>query len=682
MKISTAQVASRRAALLTLGVVVILVGAIFAIHAPTPATSAVSSGLPAGYQSAAAELRQQALPSPGVAPALVVYSSSDGASLSAAERDAVNARAQALAPLGIGGEASPPTYSADGTVAVVAVPVSTIDAAKVGPSVTAIRAIASASLPVGLVAQVTGGPAFTTDLTKVFEGADTTLLIATAAVVAVLLLITYRSPWLWLVPLFVVGIAEQVTTKVVALVAPHFGIVIDPASAGITSVLVFGAATDYALLLIARYRDQLRQQESRFEAMRTAIRRTAEPIIASAATVALSLLTLLFAQQESLRGLGFSAAIGIVVAMLSGLVVLPAAMVIFGRRIFWPFVPRLGDAAREGRVWGRVGTVVARRPKGVGLAAAAVLVLLALGGSGLSIGLSQNDQFRVKPEAVSGQETLARAFPAGAASPATIVTAPSSVAAVIAAVESVPGVATAKAGASAGDVAQIDVVLTSSPGTEESYAAIRALRDAVANVSGADAVVGGEVATRLDVKDVAVRDARVVIPLVLLLVGGVLVLLLRSLLAPVLLVATVLGTFFAAMGSSWWIFQNVLHYPALDTGVLLLAFLFLVALGVDYNIFLATRAREEASGSDTRAGMLTALRATGGVITSAGILLAAVFSVLGVLPLIALAQIGLIVCIGVLLDTLLVRTVLVPALAFILGERFWWPGRVRADSAD
>jgi RND superfamily putative drug exporter len=402
--------------------------------------------------------------------------------------------------------------------------------------------------------------------------------------------------------------------------------------------------------------------------------------------VTLALLALLLAQQESLRAIGFSSAVGVVVAMLFGLFVLPAAMVIFGRRLFWPFVPRVGDAAREGKFWGRIGESVRRRPNLVGIGATLVLVLLALGAVGLQVGLSQNEQFRIQPESVIGQETLANSFPAGSSAPATVLTTPASVEAVTAAAKATPGVVSVTAGPNAGDVAQLDVVLSAEPGTEQSYEEVRTLRDAVGAVPGADAVVGGDTATRLDSKDAAARDAKVIIPIVLILVFSVLVLLLRSVLAPVLLVATVLGTFFAALGASWWIFQNVLGYPALDNGVLILSFLFLVALGVDYNIFLATRAREEALLTNTRDGMMTALKATGGVITSAGILLAAVFAVLGVLPLIALAQVGLIVCIGVLLDTLLVRTVLVPALAFIFGERFWWPSRVdgrdRPDSDD
>ena len=679
MKFPTRHVSSRGRALLLLLLVLVVTGAIFAAPAPTPSKALVSSGLPSSYQSAEAELRQQQLPTPGVSPAIVVYSNTNGSALTDQGKAAIAGQSAALAKYAVGGQIGPAVYSPDGTVALVSVPVSTVDQAAVPKTVEGIRAVATAGLPAGMKAQVTGEPAVITDIGKVFEGADTKLLAATASVVAVLLLITYRSPWLWLVPLTVVGIAEQLTTKLVALIAPHFGVVIDPAAAGITSVRVFGAATDYALLLIARYRDQLRSNESRFDAMSIALRKTAEPIIASAVTVTLALLSLMFAQQESLRAIGFSGAIGVIVAMLTGLFVLPAAMVVFGRKLFWPFTPNVGDEPREGKFWGRVGESVRRRPLVVGAVALAALLVLALGIQGLSVGLSQNEQFRVKPEAIAGQETLAKAFPAGSSSPVTIVTNPQSAQEVSAAVKAVPGVASVTPGASSGNVAEVNAILNAAPGTEESFTTIRAMRDAVAAVPGADAVVGGNDATSLDSKDAAARDAKVIIPIILVIVLAVLLLLLRSLVAPLLLVATVLVTYFAALGASWFIFKNVLGYPALDLQVLILSFLFLVALGVDYNIFLATRAREEAAHSDTRDGMLTALRATGGVITSAGVLLAAVFAVLGVLPLVALAQVGLIVCIGVLLDTLIVRTVLVPALAFILGEKFWWPAKVTAD---
>ncbi len=681
MRFPTGHVARRRNAFLLLGLLVVVIGVVFSVKAPAPVTPEVSSGLPASYQSAQAQLRQESLPSTGVDPAIVVFSRSDGGPLTDADRTAVATRESALAPLAVGGQVPPAVFAPDSTVALVTVPVDVTDQGAIAGEVGKIRTAAAAELPPGMQAQVTGGPAITADLTKVFDGANTTLLIATASVVALLLLITYRSPWLWLVPLIVVAVAEQLTTKLVALLAPPLGIAVSGDATGITSVLVFGAATDYALLLIARYRAELRQQESRFEAMQVAVRRTAEPILASAATVTFALLTLLLADQTNLRAIGFSAAVGVVIAMLTGLFVLPAAMVVFGRGLFWPFVPRVGDAMREGKFWGRVGELVQRRPNVTGVAATAVLLVMALGGSGVSVGLSSAEQFRVKPEAVLGQQTLATAFPAGSSNPAAVLTDPASVAAVTTALQSVPGVVSVDPGAASDEVAQLTVVLTGAPGSEESYDQIRALRAAVAEVPGADAVVGGDVATRLDSQTAATRDTRVVIPLVLVLVALVLILLLRSLFAPLLLVATVLGTFFAALGASWLIFVHVLGYPALDNSVLLLSFLFLVALGVDYNIFLTTRAREEAMLAGTRPGMLTALRATGGVITSAGILLAAVFAVLGVLPLVALAQVGIIVCVGVLLDTLLVRTVLVPSLAFIFGPKFWWPAHIEPAAA-
>jgi len=680
VNVLTGHVASWRRAFVVLLLGLVATGAILALPTPQKIEPLVSSGLPLSYQSAEAELRQEQLPSDGIAPAIVVVSREDGGTLTESDQQAVDQIAASVAPLSVLGANGPPAtpvYSPDGTVAIVAVPLdTTVELTQLSDDVTEVRDAAEADVPAGLVVQVTGGPAFTADIVAVFEGANFTLLAATATIVAVLLLVTYRSPWLWIVPLVIVASAEQVTLKLINVLAPQFGIVIDDSNIGITSVLVFGAATDYALLLIARYRDRLRREENRFAAMRFALARTAEPVIASAATVTLALLTLLLADQETFRGLGFSAAIGVVVAAISALVFLPAAMVVFPRGIFWPFTPKVGDAPREGRIWGRIGELSSRRPHLVGIGATVFLVVLSLGAVGLQIGLSQNEVFRVKPEAVAGQETFAKAFPAGANEPVAIMTNPESVDSVIEAVSGVEGVVSAEPGPAEGDIAQVDAVLDFETGTDESYQAIRDIRAAIAEVDGADAVVGGTTATSLDQLDAALRDAKVIIPLVLIIVMLVLVLLLRSVLAPLLLVGTVLLTYFAALGSSWLIFQNVLGYPALDTGVLVISFLFLVALGVDYNIFLATRAREEARKTDTRSGMLTALKATGGVITSAGILLAAVFAVLGVLPLIALAQIGIIVGIGVLLDTLLVRTILVPALAFVFGERFWWPAKV------
>lgn len=693
MSLFTRVVRGRLAAWLTLAAALVVGVVAFGLPKPDNPAPVSDTGLSVEWQSTQVERLQEQLPSKDAQTALVVVSRADGGPLSGADRSTLDGISGDLGSLAAGGRVSPAQVSPDGTVALVAVPLST----EGGPSavVDEVEKLREAvgDLPGELTVEVTGGPAFTADLGKVFQGADTTLLLVTAAVVAVLLLVTYRSPFLWLVPLLVVGATEQITLRVVESLVPAFGIYLPSGQVtGIASVLVFGAATNYALLLIARYREELRREEDRFAAMRSALRRTAEPILASGSTVVLGVLTLLLSEQETNRALALACATGVIFAILSALFVLPAALLLFGRGLFWPFVPRVGSAAREGRIWGRLGELVVRRPLPVAALAVLLLAGLALGGLGIRTGLSETEQFSEKPEAVAGAETLARAFPAGSTQPVAVLTTPQAAQAVLAAAGGVDGVASARPGAAGDRVAQIDVVLTAEPGSAASDRAVVALRDAVSAVpdsappavEGADApdgaLVGGSVAATYDSNEANTKDLKLILPLILLLVGAVLVLLLRGLLAPLLLVLTVIASFFASLGAAWLLFDHVLDFPALDSGVLLLAFVFLVALGVDYNIFLVTRAREDARRSGTRDGMLSALRVTGGVITSAGILLAAVFAVLGVLPLITLTQIGIIVCIGVLLDTLLVRTVLVPALAFLLGDRFWWPGRITRDA--
>ncbi|MEH1099812.1 MMPL family transporter [Micromonospora sp. CPCC 205561] len=694
MSVFTRVAGGRLAAWLTVVAAIVFGAAVFGLPKPDNPAPVSSTGLSAEWQSTQVERLQDQLPSRDVQPAIIVVSRDDGGPLTEADRAELTGRAGELGRFAVGGRVSPPQVSPDGTVALVAVPLSTAGGQdEVAGRVDELRASLD-DVPAALSAEVTGGAAFATDLTKVFDGADTTLLAVTAAVVALLLLVTYRSPFLWIVPLVVVAATEQLTLRALDTVVPAFGINLPGgAVTGIASVLVFGAATDYALLLIARYREELRREEDRFVAMRAALRRTAEPILASGGTVVLGVLTLLLSEQELNRALAVACATGVVLAMLSALFVLPAALVILGRGLFWPFVPRVGGAVREGRLWGRLGAAVERRPVPVALLATLLLAGLALGGLGIRTGLSETEQFRVKPEAVAGAETLARSFPAGTTQPVAVLTTPSAVRAVTEAAAAVPGVASARPGEAGERVAQVDVVLEAEPGTTAANRAVEALRDAVVTVPGSappavqgapafdGAVVGGEVAATYDENEANGRDLRLILPIILLLVAAVLVLLLRGLVAPVLLVLTVIASFFASIGASWLLFDHVLDMPALDSGVLLLAFVFLVALGVDYNIFLVTRAREDARRAGTRDGMLSALRVTGGVITSAGILLAAVFAVLGVLPLILLTQIGIIVCIGVLLDTLLVRTVLVPALAFTLGDRFWWPGRIAREPA-
>ena len=571
----------------------------------------------------------------------------------------------------------PPQLAKDGTAAIAVVPITATTATETADKVRALRENLRAAAPTGVTVQVTGPAAVQADLAAVFQGANTRLLLATASVVGLLLLLTYRSPILWLIPLIVVGIADRLAAVLATHVLKAAGIPWDESTIGILSVLVFGAGTNYALLVISRYRDELRREPDRYAAMRLALRHSGESVVLSATTVGLGVLTLLLSLVPATRGLGLASAVGVTVAATYALVVLPCVLVLFGRWVFWPLVPRVGQAQLvESRFfWRRVGDLVASRPRVFVVATLVVLAALAAGIPQIRSGLAPNDQFLSKPEAIAAAERLAKSFPAGSSDPLVIVTS-GDPAAVVTAVKAVPGVASAAPGATAGGRSQAAVVLSSDPGSQAARDAVRAVREAVRGIP--ETFVGGTEARQVDADDAASRDRGVIFPLILGLVLLSLVLLLRSLVAPIVLVGTVVLTFLAALGVSWWIFTKVFNFSALDVSTPLYTFLFLVALGVDYNIFLVTRAREETPAHGSREGMLRALAATGGVITSAGILLAAVFAVLGVLPLVVLAQIGVVICVGVLLDTLVVRTVLVPALAIILGDRFWWPRRIPA----
>ena len=565
--------------------------------------------------------------------------------------------------------------SEDGQAAISVLAVEATGATDTADAVTALRDQLEERTPDGVRAEVTGPAAIQADLAAVFDGADFRLLAATASVVALLLVITYRSPILWVIPLLVVGIADQAAAVLATQVLAGLDVPWDESTTGILSVLVFGAGTDYALLLISRYRDELRVHEDRREAMRVALGRTAHAVLSSATTVVLGVLCLAFSLIPTTRGLGIACAVGIVVAASFALVALPATLVLFGRWVFWPKAPAVGsESLAEGRsLWRRVGDAVSRRTTTFVVGTLLLLAVLAGGLLDMKLGLPTADQFLQTPEAISAGEELAQHFPAGSADPAVVMTEVPSEATTT--LEDLDGVDSVRAGASGNGWTQLDVVLNDSADSAAAEQAVVQMRAALADLDG-DSHVGGTTAEAIDEADAAARDRWVIFPLILALVLGALMLLLRSLVAPVLLVMTVLGTYLAALGASWWLFKDVFGFSGVDVGMPLLAFLFLVALGVDYNIFLVTRAWEEVPGHGAREGMLRALAATGGVITSAGILLAAVFAVLGVLPLVVLAQLGVVICIGVLLDTLVVRTVLVPALALKLGDRFWWPRRL------
>ena len=568
-----------------------------------------------------------------------------------------------------------PIVSEDGTAAFGTITIDADSATENGDLVDELRAELRAEAPEGLQVQVTGPAGIRADLGAVFSGANFRLLAATAGVVALLLLLTYRSPILWVIPLVVVGLADRLAAIVATHTLRTAGVPWDESTIGILSVLVFGAGTNYALLLISRYRDELRATEDRFQAMRVSLRHSGEAILTSASTVVLGVLTLLLSVFPATRGLGLASAVGIVIAAGYALVVLPSVLVLFGRWVFWPLAPRVGDAAlvESGRsVWARVGAQVARRPLVFIVATLAVLGVMGSGLFRIETGLSPADQFLRKPEAIVALERLGESFPAGQSDPAIVITEDDG-ARVVEAAEAVPGVESATVGDTVDELTQVRVVLEPEPGSDEARQVVRDLRAAFDGLE--PTYVGGTEAQAVDSRDGSAQDQRTIIPLILVLVLGILVVLLRSLVAPLVLVATVVGTYGAALGASWVLFTQFLGFERLDTSVPLLTFLFLVALGIDYNIFLVTRAREESRQHGSKRGMLRALTATGGVITSAGILLAAVFGVLGVLPLVVLAQIGVVIGIGVLLDTLLVRTVLVPAIAVLLGDAFWWPRR-------
>uniref|UniRef100_UPI00389B2D3F MMPL family transporter n=1 Tax=Mycobacterium sp. HUMS_1102779 TaxID=3383487 RepID=UPI00389B2D3F len=552
--------------------------------------------------------------------------------------------------------------------------------------VAAARAAARDGLPAGLRAHVTGGPAFGADIANAFTDANVTLLAVTAAVVALLLVATYRSPVLWLAPLLVIGFADRVATAVGTAVARLTGLSFDGSTAGITSVLVFGAGTNYALLLISRYRQELRRQSAHpdhREALRRAVRRAGPAIVASNATVVLALLTLLCASTPSTRSLGALAACGLLVAAVSVLVVLPPVLALCGRRLFWPFVPQPAGHARESGPWLRVAQWVDRRPAVVAAVAITVLAALATGLLGTRIGLSQTEQFRVRADSVAGYDVVAAHFPAGLVNPTLVVAQTARAPRVQRAIDSTPGVVSAtESGRSPSGLTEWSVVTDAPPSSERAFETVAALRHSTKDAAPG-ALVGGADAQALDVRDAATRDRRVLVPAILAVILAVLYLLLHSALAPpILLGATILGAL-AALGAGGWSSSHVFGFPALDNSTPLFAFLFLAALGVDYTIFLVTRAREEAARHDAREGMVRAVAATGGVITSAGIVLAAVFSVLGVLPLIVLTQLGIIVGLGILLDTFVVRTLVIPALFALAGPRIWWPASpVRTESVE
>jgi RND superfamily putative drug exporter len=546
--------------------------------------------------------------------------------------------------------------------------------------------IAPIAKAAGLTPYVTGPGGLLGDLFGAFETLDSTLLLTTLAVVAVILIFVYRSPVLWVIPLLTSLFALSTAGGIIYLLAKNDIIDVDGQSQGILSVLVIGAATDYALLLIARYREELHLHENRFDAMRAAYKGVWEPILASGATVAISLMMLIFSQLTNTASLGPIGAIGIVVSVITILTLLPALLVLFGRWIFWPRKPlNDGDDHVLSGTWSKVANGIARNPRKAWVITSVVLLAFAFNSTTLKAdGLGTVDSFTGKPESVVGQKLLLTHFPGGEGDPTQIVTSAAKGDAVIAAVREVKGVSEVAYAVDpitqnvkvVGGKVIVNATLDQAPDSVEAGEYIPAIR-AAAQQADSSALVGGTSAVYFDVRTANDRDNKTIIPIILFVITIILGLLLRSILSAVVLLGTVVLSYFATLGVCALVFNHIFGFAGGDNSFPLFAFIFLVALGIDYNIFLMTRVREESAKLGTRAGVTKGVTVTGAVITSAGIVLAATFAVLGLLPLVPLAQLGFAVGFGVLLDTIIVRSILVPALVHEIGPKIWWPSKLQ-----
>ncbi|MBE1456791.1 RND superfamily putative drug exporter [Nocardiopsis terrae] len=584
----------------------------------------------------------------------------------------------------------------DPSVAQLVVPVD--NSYDTGESVAELRALLADDPVDGLRAQVTGPAGYAADLSAAFGGIDSTLLLVAVAAVLVILVAVYRSPLLPVLVIVASLLALGLSGALVYAAADTGLVSLNGQSQGILFILVVGACTDYALLLVARYREELAVRDRVPDAVLAAVRGVTGPVLASGGTVILGLLCLLAADLNSTSSLGPVVAIGVVAAMLAAMTFLPAALALCGRAAFWPAAPH-GPRQQEGRTtdgvlqqhpfWGRTARTVARRPRALWLGTAALLMVAAVFAPQFTAeGTGQADVFRTEVEAVDGQRTLERGFGSDSgAAPALVAADADRLDEVVEAAEATPGTDGAAAVTEPAPPGTrspalvvdgrilVEVGLTADPESTEAVDTVRELRENVRAVPGADALVGGVSATDLDTRETAQRDFAVVVPLVLVVVFLVLIPLLRSLVAPLLLMAANVLSFAAALGVGTLVFDHVLDLPGADPVVPLFAFVFLVALGIDYSIFLMSRAREETLLHGHREGVLRALTVTGGVITSAGVVLAATFAALAVIPLLFLLQLAFLVAFGVLLDALVVRTLLIPALALDAGPRLWWPGR-------
>ncbi|MFC8127119.1 MMPL family transporter [Streptomyces sp. NPDC057302] len=660
------------------------------------ATNDQAAFLPRNAESTKVIDAQRAFSQQETLPAIVVWTA-DGDSGRELGPEQRSAASKALASLdgatGVVGSPSPALPSKDGAALQGIVQLRPDLGEKLPEALDGVRQAAE-QVP-GTQPQLAGPAASQADLGDAFAGIDGLLLGVALATVLLILLLVYRSVLLPLVIILGSVFALGLACAIVYVLADHDVVRVDGQVQGILSILVIGAATDYALLLTARFREELATGEDRIVAMRRALRRSAGPVIASGATVALGLLALLLSELTNNRALGPVGAIGIACAVLSALTFLPAALVVLGRAAYWPAKPKSAEQKSAGHgVWTRIAAWVDRAPRRIWATTLAALVVCAAFAPTLSSkGVPLDEIFVNDAPSVAAQETLGRHFPGGSGNPAVIIAEADRIDQVTTAAENTPGIAEASAVTANGrpgagkplvvqDRVRIDATLENAADSDAAKDAVARLREAVHAVDGAHALVGGYTAQQYDTQKTAEHDRGIIVPVVLAIILVILVGLLRSLVMPVILVATVALNFLATLGVSALVFQHVLGFSGTDSSVPLYGFVFLVALGVDYNIFLMSRVREESLRHGARQGVLRGLTATGGVITSAGVVLAATFAALGVIPLAFLFQIAFIVAFGVLLDTLVVRSFLVPALVRDMGPTAWWPGVLSRRSVD
>lgn len=670
--------------------------------------------LPASAESTKVAQEAQLFQSVQTTPGIVVYQRLSG--LTSADRTAIAAEVRVFRSIhGVASDqVGAPQFAAGGTTAAVAVPLVSVSGDAMANVEKAVLTAARAGVPPGLAVHSAGPAGLLVALIDSFGGLDGKLLVAALLIVVLILLAVYRSPILWFFPLLGAVVALGAASLIVYTLAKHGVLTLNGQSTGILSVLVLGAGTDYALLLTSRYREELHNYDSKLEAMTKAWKRASMAIVASGATVIAGLLTLSFGELNSDRSLGPVLAIGIACTVGAMLTFLPLALTVMPRGIFWPRVPRAdhpGQSTPRGP-WETISDFVGRNNRRTWVTATVVLAICAIGVNSLKAsGLPMSQGFTNTPDAVVGQNIYDAHFVQGSGAPTQIIANAWSIRKVIAAVSRVSGVSRAPgsvciepdyakiaklglggSGSSAVSAAGclprqltvspehgrliVDATLTSAYDTQRAYNTVVRIRSVVHAIPGADAIVGGQAAVNYDTNQAARHDRNLIIPIVLAVILLILMLLLRAVLAPVLLMASVVLSFSATLGISAFFFNHVFHFAGADPSFPLFVFIFLVALGVDYNIFLMTRVREETLSIGTRRGIQRGLTATCGVITSAGLVLAATFAVLRVIPLVFLSELGFAVALGVLIDTLIVRSLLVPALSYDIGRTIWWPSRL------